>query len=103
MYAVREKTRTVSGAKLRTFSREVDRRNVLEAEAGTDGSRTFIALRDWWRTDLRVRALGKDGNGGVELTMNGPDELLTVTEALEFILRVLREEGADAGGTGRGR
>ena len=67
MYAVRENVRRVGGTEMRTFSREVDRRNVLQAEAGTDGVKTYIALRDWWRTDIRVHPLGKGGRDGLEI------------------------------------
>ena len=97
MYAIDENVRRVNGSEMRTFSRRVDRRNVIEAEAGTDGKKTYIALRDWWRTNIRVHPLGKGGREGLEIVMNGADELSSVTEALEFVVRVLKEEGENGG------
>lgn len=103
MFEIRRGNREVDGKMITTFTREVCSANILEVEAGTNGfhdgdsghgSRTYIRIEDQASTDIRVKALGKDGREGVEIVLGGDCELETMIKALKFITQAL-EEGID--------
>ncbi len=90
MYKTR---RTVDGMPLRTAVTEIDRANILEAEAGCSytpdggdhGGRGYIRLTDGGSTQWEINRL----DSGVEIRFIGSSECVTMIEMLKFILREL--------------
>lgn len=103
MYEIKEKRRLIHGVEVPTFSREIFNCNVLTVEAGTTGycggdtghgGRTYIRIQDEGGTDIHAHALGKYGDEGVEILLGGDTELETMVQALEFVLKALKEMAA---------
>ena len=104
MYAIKEGTRKVHGIEIQTFSRDIVSCNLLRAEAGTNGfqggdtghgSRTYIRIQNLGGTDIHARPIGPFDDDGVEIMLGGDCELDTMITALEFILKVLKEEALE--------
>jgi len=102
VFAVTEGIKIVHGQVVTTYTREIISCNILEVEAGTNGyqggdtghgSRTYFRIKDLAGTDIEVRALGRFGDEGFEVSLGGDCELETMISALKFITKVL-EDGA---------
>jgi hypothetical protein len=107
MYEILSKNKVINRICIPTWQREIINANILEVEAGTNGyqggdsghgSRTYFRLKDVCSSDLTVRALSdKFGNpSGVEILLGGDTELKTFIEALEFAIKVFKEESEHA-------
>lgn len=103
MFEVKKDHRTVNRETVTTYRREITNANILEVEAGTTGlcggdtghgCRTYIRIENLGGTDMNVEPITGSYNSveGVVITLGGDAELLTITEALEFVVRVLKEE-----------
>ena len=105
MYEVIKRQRIAQdGTVVDTFTREVEDDNILQVEAGTTGYRegeaeigavTYFRMADLDGTDIAVRPLGDDGNGGFEVVLHGDGELASIILALKFIVKVLEEESEE--------
>lgn len=104
MYEIKENTRKIDGMDVTTYTREICNANVLSVEAGTNGfqggdsghgSRTYFRITDCGGTDIRVKALGVDGDEGLEVTLGGDCELETIIRALKFITKVLEDQAKE--------
>jgi hypothetical protein len=102
-----KKSRMKDGTELTVFSREITDANILSVEAGTTGykggdtghgGRTYFRIEDLASTDIKVKALGEDGDKGLAVMLGGDTELTTIIKALKFIVKVLEEEANDADG-----
>lgn len=85
-----------------TWTREITSANILEVEAGTNGykggdtghgSRTYFRIEDLGSTDMTVNVT-KDG---FEVQLGGDCELMTIIEALKFIVEVLEDQVEEYG------
>ena len=102
MYEIKEKTRLVDGKMVATWKREIIEANILEIEVGTNGfkggdtghgSRTYLRIKDLSSTDIKVNVLKTNGCiDGVEIELGGDCELVTLIEALEFAVHVLKDQ-----------
>ena len=99
MYEIIRGHREVNGVVVTTFKREVVNANILEVEAGTTGlcggdsgygCRTYIRIQNMGGTDIQALPIA---DGGVVVKLGGDAELVTIIEALEFVVKVLKEEG----------
>ncbi len=102
MHAITEKERNINGTNITTFSRDIYSANVLEIEAGTNGykggdsghgSRTYFRIENAGGTDIEAQRIGPYGTDGIEVSLGGDCELVTIITALKFITKVL-EDGA---------
>ncbi len=102
-----KKSKMKDGTELTVFSREITDANILCVEAGTTGykggdtghgGRTFFRIEDLASTDIKVKALGEDGEKGLAVMLGGDSELRTVIKALKFITKVLEEEAGGVDG-----
>lgn len=101
MYEVSQHNKVIDGRGITTWRRSVISANVLTVEVGTNGlkggdsrqgSRTYVRIQDSGGTDLRVRTeIDKYGSTGFEVILGGDSELRTFIEALEFILKALKD------------
>lgn len=100
---ITEAARTVNGVTVKTFIKDIADFNILTVEVGTTGykggdsshgGRTFFSVQDSGGTDIEVRRTenGHDACGGFEVELGGDAELSTITQALEFILTVLKTQ-----------
>lgn len=107
MYEVTSNTRKVNGVDIETWSREIIDANILSVETGTNGyqggdsghgSRTYIRIQDEGGTDIAARAItDKFGfTNGIEIALGGDAELSTIVEALEFAVKVLKDQIKEA-------
>ena len=105
MYEIKKDVRTLpDGKEITTYSREIIDANLFEVEAGTTGymggdsghgGRTYFRISDLGGTDIKVRPIDSykgAGTGGFEVFLGGDRELVTIMDALKFILKVLDEE-----------
>lgn len=94
MYEIKTGFREINDIPVRTWKRMIYGANALEVEAGTsgfhgEGSRTYIRIEDMSSTNLIVKELE---NAGIEIELSGESELSTIVTALEFILKVLKDQ-----------
>lgn len=106
MYEIRRSEREVNGITVETWKREIVNANILEIEAGTTGycggdtghgGRTYLRFKDLASTDL-VASVVTDKFGDTEeviMEFGGDTELSTLIEALEFALKVLKEQSKE--------
>jgi hypothetical protein len=106
MYEILKSEKEVNGVKVETWKREIWNANALEIEVGTTGyqggdsghgGRTYLRINDLASTDIDVNIL-KDTFGnisGFELKLGGDAELTTFIEALEFALKVLKDQSRE--------
>lgn len=103
MYEVLSKNKIIHKISIPTWQREIIDASILEVEAGTNGfqggdsghgSRTYFRLKDICSSDITIRTLTDSFNNptGVEILLGGDSELRTFMEALEFAVKVLKEE-----------
>jgi hypothetical protein len=103
MYEVISKKKVINRICIPTWWREIFDANIFEIEVGTNGyqggdsghgSRTYFRVKDICSSDINVKTLtDKFGDTtGVEVLLGGDSELRTFIEALEFALKVLKEE-----------
>lgn len=107
MYAVSKDSREIDGIEVTTWNRVIENGNVLGVEVGTNGywggdsdqgSRSYVRIENLSGTDLRARTLlDRDGSCGVEIILGGDSALDSFIEAVEFVLKTLKdgvEEGS---------
>lgn len=107
MYEVSKDSREIDGIEVTTWNRVIEKGNVLGVEVGTNGywggnsdhgSRTYVRVENLSGTDLRASTLlDRDGSCGVEIILGGDCALESFIEALEFVLKTLKdgiEEGS---------
>lgn len=80
-----------------TWTREITSANILEVEAGTNGlkggdtghgSRTYFRIEDLACTDMTANVT----KNGFEVRLGGDCELVTIIEALKFIVNTLEDQ-----------
>lgn len=103
MYEVIKSEQNVNGVTVETWKREIWNANALEIEVGTTGykggdsghgGRTYFSIKDLASTDIDVSII-KDNYSNIEgftVKLGGDSELSTFIEALEFAIKVLKEE-----------
>ena len=90
-------------SEVKIYSEEFTSANILQVQAGTNcpqggdtghGGRTIFRLIDQGSTDIRVKIDGRAINikNSIEITLGGDCEHFTFTEALEFALKVYRQQ-----------
>lgn len=91
--------RTINGSTITAYHCDFAGANILQVCAGTNGykggdsghgSRTLFSLRDIAGSDIEITPLYK----GVEISLGGDSELLTLIEALKFAVSVLEEQAS---------
>lgn len=105
MFEIKRNTRVLpDGKEITTYTREIINANVLEVEAGTTGykggdwghgGRTYFRISNLGGTDMEVRLADSDRSieeDGFEVILGGDTELMTIIDALKFIVKVLDEE-----------
>ena len=105
MYEIHAEERRVNGRAVRVWQREIKDACALKVTAGTTGyqggdtghgCRTYLRLSDIGGADMRCRLLDSHGEHGVEIALGGDAELLTLLEALEFVVHVLKDQIEEA-------
>lgn len=103
MYEVRCSKREIKGITIPTWKAEIINANMLEVEVGTTGycggdtghgGRTYLRLKDLGSTDLSA-SIVTDNCGDTEeviMEFGGDTELSTLIEALEFAVKVLKDQ-----------
>jgi len=105
LYEIKRDEKEVNGVDVETWKREITHCNILEIEAGTTGfqggdtghgGRTYLRLKDLGSTDIKANVV-KDNYGCTEVTieLGGDAELETFIEALEFAVKVLKEQSKE--------
>jgi len=106
LYEIKRDEKEVNGVRVETWKREIIHCNILEVEVGTTGfqggdtghgGRTYLRIENLASTDINVAVI-KDDNfdtQGLTLELGGDAELETFIEALEFALRVLKEQSKE--------
>lgn len=99
MYEVKRGKRDVWGEKITTYTREVVGANILEVEAGTNGSqggdaghgsRCYIRIENVSSTAWEIKTkFHAEGLKEIELILGGDYERETIITALKFILEAL--------------
>ncbi len=100
---ITEAVRDVNGIPVKTFIKDITDFNILTVEVGTTGykggdsghgGRTFFSIQDNGGTNIEVRRTENVHGvcGGFEVELGGDAELSTITQALEFILTVLKTQ-----------
>lgn len=98
MHEIIQGYREVNGETVTTYKRAVVNANILEVEAGTTGlcggdsgygGRTYIRIEDMGGTDITALPVA---DGGFIVHLGGDAELVTMIEALEFVVEVLKDE-----------
>ena len=114
MREIKKGIRVLDGEELETFTTEVsagEDGKMVTVEAGTNGFhygsfeqgcrtyfrisdyyRVYFNMADWRRLDMRVVTQGHDGVEGFEVILGGDDELMMIIEALEFIIKTLKDQ-----------
>lgn len=98
MYEVKRKVYEIDGTEIPLYERDVYDHNVLTVQAGTAGYNTPGAEKTSTKTVFSIRDNGCTNwdiattQDGILVTMRGDSELVTMIKALEFILRVLKDE-----------
>lgn len=101
MHEVFRNERTVNGVKFETWKAELCNANILEVEAGTTGykggdtghgCRTYLRIKDLASTDLCINGTESEE---VTIELGGDTELNTFIQALEFALKVLKEQSEE--------
>lgn len=102
MYAITERIRKVEGQPIQTFSRQVVGFSEFEVEAGAGGPDaaggwgndcwTYFRLEDFTGDDLKCTLTPH----GVVIEVSQASEMDCFIEALEFAVRVLKEQREDA-------
>lgn len=106
MYEIKRLERTVDGETVETWAAEITNANILEVEAGTTGycggdtghgGRTYFRLKDLASTDMTANVIKNQYNDTEEviIELGGDTELSTFIEALEFTLKVLKEQSRE--------
>lgn len=104
MYEVRRSEREVKGKTIETWIAELINANILEIEVGTNGycggdtghgCRTYLRIRDLGSTDMSANIIQGTFNQTEEVAieLGGDTELFTLIEALEFAVKVLKDQG----------
>ena len=93
------------GTTIKTFSKTITLANILEVEAGTNGyqggdaghgGRTYFRIEDLGGTDMQSHNYLKAyGCKGFEVVFGGDSELNTIIDALEFIVKTLKQSIAE--------
>ena len=86
----------VNDVKVPIYREDIVDCNILRVEAGTTGlkggdtghgGRTYFSIEDKGSTDMNVSVF----NNGFQVELGGDTELETIIEALEFIVKTLKE------------
>lgn len=106
LYETKRSWKEVNGIDVETWIAEITSANIIEVEVGTTGyqggdtghgGRTYLKIQDLGSTDINVTLL-KDGfneSEGFILELGGDTELYTFIEALEFAVKVLKEQSKE--------
>jgi len=103
MCEVEKRTRIIEGMEVETWSKEIVSANIIEVEVGTNGyqggdsghgGRTYFRLEDLAGTDITTRIIKNEfgDQAGIIVELGGDCELSTFIEALEFTIKVLKEQ-----------
>jgi hypothetical protein len=96
----------VNGINVETWKTEIYHFNILEIEVGTngycggksaEGGRTYFKLKDLGSTDMTAKVVS-DRHGETEevtIELGGDAELSTFIEALEFAVKVLKDQSEE--------
>ncbi len=107
MYAIKENNRVLNdGTEITTFSRDIKGSNLVQIEAGTSGfkggdtdmgGRTYFRIENKGATDISVFTRNDRWGSTEELEvfLGGDSELVTIIQALKFIVRVLEEQSLE--------
>lgn len=107
MYAIKENKRIINdGTEITTFSRDIISTNLIQIEAGTNGfhggdtdmgGRTYFRIENKGATDISV--FTRNDRWGsteeLEVILGGDSELVTIIQALKFIVKVLEEQSLE--------
>lgn len=102
-YEVKTSNKIVNGIGVNTKIAEITSCNILEVEVGTTGycggdtghgGRTYFSIKDLASTDINIEIIKDryDEPEGFVVELGGDTELGTFTEALEFAVRVLKDQ-----------
>ena len=102
MYEVKRSEQTIGDIKVDTWCATIESSNVIGVEVGTTwhkggdaghGARTYLKIEDYGGTDIHVTSLGNSfSDNGFSVVLGGDSEIDTLISALEFAVRVLKEQ-----------
>lgn len=103
MYEITRSEREVDGVNVETWKAEMVSANIIEVEVGTTGfcggdsghgGRTYFSIKDLASTAMTAKVV-TDKYGDTEdvtIELGGDTELQTFIEALEFAVKVLKDQ-----------
>jgi hypothetical protein len=106
MFEITRSNQKVNGVEVHTWKAELLNANILEVEVGTTGycggdtghgGRVYFSIRDLGSTDINVKVISNSyrDTEGVVIELGGDTELSTFIEALEFAVKVLKEQSQE--------
>lgn len=106
MYEIKESNKIADGVGVKTKIAEITSCNILEVEVGTTGfcggdsghgGRTYFRIKDLASTDINASVItDKYGDTeGITVELGGDTELQTFIEALEFAVKVLKDQSKE--------
>ena len=99
----KRRIRIVNGKPVTTWECDIVNANILEVEAGTNGycggdtdhgSRTYFRIKNCGDTDMQVN----QSRDGFSVALGGDSELMTIKDALRWILSILEVQSETDGG-----